>query len=333
MGARFNAFRDNLKYINTLNNQHRGQTVFAINQFADMSPQEFRQTVLMPRRPAPHHPPERYMTIPKMADPLPDSFDWTDPDKHIVTAVKDQGSVGTCWAFSTIGNVEGQWAMQGKPLSNFSVEQVVDCDSTTDPAQMRADCGVFGGWPYLAYQYIQKAGGLESWTDYGYCSGIGGGPGSCFPCPAEGYNKTLCGPPVPYCLKNESCAAKLSPSKFVPGLKVIDWKAVSENETEMAEALMSTGPLSVALDAQMLQFYHRGVFEPILGCSKTALDHAVLVVGFGVEKDIIGKKKPYWKVKNSWGPRWGLDGYFLIRRGTGECGINTQVTTAVLQKS
>ena len=58
---------------------------------------------------------------------------------------------------------------------------------------------------------------------------------------------------------------------------------------------------------------------------------AVLIVGFGTEKDLFSTK-PYWKVKNSWGPKWGESGYFRIERGAGTCGINTQVTTAVLQK-
>ena len=35
---------------------------------------------------------------------------------------------------------------------------------------------------------------------------------------------------------------------------------------------MTIGPLSVALDAELLQFYHKGVFNPIF-CSKTSLDH------------------------------------------------------------
>ncbi len=87
---------------------------------------------------------------------------------------------------------------------------------------------------------------------------------------------------------------------------------------------MTTGPLSVALNAEMLQFYHKGVFNPIL-CNPKNLDHAVLLVGWGKEDS-----KLYWIVKNSWGPSWGEQGYFRILRGKGTCGINTQVTTAVL---
>ena len=69
-------------------------------------------------------------------------------------------------------------------------------------------------------------GGIESWADYAYCSG--GEKDGCFPCDPPGYNKTLCGPRIPYCLKNESCAAKIDPAKFVPGLKIVDWKAISK---------------------------------------------------------------------------------------------------------
>lgn len=29
----------------------------------------------------------------------------------------------------------------------------------------------------------------------------------------------------------------------------------------------------------------------------------------------------YWKVKNSWGQTWGMEGYVLLAKGTDECGI------------
>lgn len=105
---------------------------FALNQFADLTAEEFKSTILMPSRPAPVFPPDRYVIPqPRGGGELPSSLDWRD--KGVVTDVKDQGSVGSCWAFSTIGNLEGQWAMAGHSLTSLSAEQLVDCDSTADP--------------------------------------------------------------------------------------------------------------------------------------------------------------------------------------------------------
>ena len=38
--------------------------------------------------------------------------------------------------------------------------------------------------------------------------------------------------------------------------------------------------------------------------------HAVKIVGWGVTED--ANKTPYWIVANSWGPSWGLGGYFWM---------------------
>ena len=102
-----------------------------MNQFADLTEEEFRSSILMPAHPAPLLPPERYTSPQLDVGAVPESFDWRE--RGVVSSVKDQGSVGSCWAFSTVGNVEGQWALAGHNLTSLSAEQLVDCDSTADP--------------------------------------------------------------------------------------------------------------------------------------------------------------------------------------------------------
>jgi C1A family cysteine protease len=54
----------------------------------------------------------------------------------------------------------------------------------------------------------------------------------------------------------------------------------------------------------------RGVFAPHF-CDPKNLDHAVLLVGYGVEpKSFLKKETPYWTVKNTWSEKWGEDGLF-----------------------
>lgn len=324
MSKKEKVYLSNVELVDELNVMHKEREItFEINQFADMTSEEFKSNILMHPRAPVDHPQTRIQSYARVLNP-PDTFDWRE--KGVVTSVKDQGSVGSCWAFSTVQNIEGQWAMAGNKLTSLSAEQLVDCDDTYDPKNLHMDCGVFGGWPYLAYQYIMKTGGLESESSYPYCSGMG----TCFPCVPRGWNNTRCGPPPIYCNDTFSCSNKLNKNAFVPGLKVKSWIAVEKDETTMLSSLLKQGPLSVLINAEFLQFYHSGVWDPILKCDPKSLDHAVLLVGYGTHNGLFSKK-PYWLVKNSWGHKWGEDGYFKLIRGKGKCGIDQGVTSAILE--
>jgi len=113
---------------------------------------------------------------------------------------------------------------------------------------------------------------------------------------------------------------------------ISDWMQISEDENVIADALVSVGPLSALLDATQLQFYDSGVWTGKIegspaasSCRQDSYDHAVLIVGYGSDNG-----SDYWTVKNSWSEDWGENGYFRIARGVEACGINGEVTSAIV---
>jgi cathepsin B len=48
------------------------------------------------------------------------------------------------------------------------------------------------------------------------------------------------------------------------------------------------------------------------------------VLGWGTESGT-----DYWLVANSWGTSWGENGFFKIRRGSDECGIEDQAVAGL----
>ena len=298
-----------------MNAAYGGRAVFQLNRYADETPEEFAQKRLLPKRRV-HLGEDVDVLDTRGTDvgALPASFDWTA--KGAVSSVKNQGSAGTCWAFSTAAALEGQWFLKHNQLFNLSVEQMVDCDGAVGTNGRDACCGVFGGWPYLSYDWIKSVGGLQTWESYPYCSGGEGPEPTCYPCYATGANETLCGPEVPNCSRH----CQMDTSKAVA--TVDSWQQVAGNMTDMMGALVSTGPLSILVDATEMQFYKHGV---LMGkfCSEET-DHAVLLTGYGAETD----GTLWWKIKNSWGADWGEDGYVrLLRSATKDvCGIDTGVT-------
>jgi cathepsin L len=132
-----------------------------------------------------------------------------------------------------------------------------------------------------------------------------------------------------YVIKNKGiCSEADVPYKAVDQTKcptctvkatISGYTDVGKTEADLLAAV-NLQPVAVAIEADQdsFQFYSSGV---LTGACGTQLDHGVLAVGYG---ELDGTK--YWKVKNSWGKTWGMDGYILIQRNKaqsgGQCGIH-----------
>jgi C1A family cysteine protease len=295
---RFKNFVDNLAKIDELNAKATGTARYAVNKFSDMSAEEFRRypcgvdrlSSLTGLRPN-FKPNLADLAADLSTQAIPTNFDWST--QGAVTPVKDQGQCGSCWAFSTIGNIEGVNYLANKQLVGLSEQEEVDCSHTS------YGCG--GGWPFWAMSDILAN-------------------------PINGVVDTESG--YPYTAEDGTCAESTSDE----GTTITSYKSYCTEETAacdegaMAALLVQVGPLSACLDATPMQSYTGGIDNP-QNCDPTYIDHCITIVGYGVDS---ASGLAYWKIKNSWGTSWGEEGYYYLIRGTGACGINKVITVATV---
>ena len=128
-----------------------------INQFSDLTPQEFQATYLGEFS-APTE-------TPTINEPVNAGFqgqvDWRT--KGLVTGVKNQGQCGSCWAFgATAAHESYQIQTKGQSSSiNLSEQQLVDCSGAFGNA------GCNGGLASSALKWI-KANGQTEQRNYPY---------------------------------------------------------------------------------------------------------------------------------------------------------------------
>jgi C1A family cysteine protease len=158
-----------------------------------------------------------------------------------------------------------------------------------DCSTAQGNQGCNGGLMDQAFEYIIQNGGICSETAYPYTAT----QGTC---------------------ASANCTSVAHISSYID--------VQPNNETALMIAVAKQ-PVSVAVEADGLdwQFYMGGIVTDACG---TNLDHGVLVVGYGTQETT--QPQDYWKVKNSWGPSWGEQGYIRLGRGSkfaphGECGI------------
>ena len=204
---------------------------------------------------------------------LPASLDWRNYNgQNYVTAVKDQGNCGSCWAFSTIGGLESYvLRTQSTPGANVDLSEqiVISCGGAGNCEN--------GGYPDSAASFMQSTGvGPESAYPYTAADGSCSQASSGWQLGAERIGKAI----------------------SVPGTNV------TPTTTAIKSALFAYGPLPTTMAVYSDFFsYTSGVYSYTSG--SLAGGHAVLIVGYDDANQC-------FIVKNSWNSSWGEGGYFRI---------------------
>ena len=277
---RLEVYVENMKKINEHNAKNEGAAYrLGANRFTDMTFEEYR--VLLGLKEGGRRridvSGENSFIVFNTTD-MPKSVDWRSTGA--VTKIKDQGTCGSCYAFSAVSSIEGAYFRATNKSLELSVEQVVDCSDSYN----NQGCG--GGLPDWVFEYVWD-NGLMTEADFPYQNGKG------------------------FCDEDSK--------KYV--VKLTHYYDVTHlNPDQLKAAVGQVGPISIGVGAGNDAWWHYagGIIDSIDVC-KPNLDHAVLLVGYGVDAG-----REYWIVKNTWGTDWGENGYvrILITPGFGVCGVN-----------
>lgn len=153
-GYRAGVFQTNMKKVYANNGDKNATSKMDLNVFADLTTEEFlaKYTGLSDAK---NHQSNNFEVV-KQQYATVQSSDWRLTG---VTRVKNQGHCGSCWAFSTIGAVEGLNMIMNGGKKEYSEQQLVDCST--------ANNGCSGGLMPMAFEYL-KTCGLVGEDDYPY---------------------------------------------------------------------------------------------------------------------------------------------------------------------
>lgn len=176
---------------------------------------------------------------------------------------------------------------------------MLDCDTN--------DQGCNGGYLDDAWEFLMKTGiPSETCVPYTHCED---------PASPDCKPTFLDMDPAPTC-----------PTKCQDGSELKRQKAKSAYMVSkpgdvkgMQKEILQNGPIEVAFFVYSdFQTYSSGIYHRTASSEGPMGGHAVRILGWGTQAG-----EDYWLVANSWSPQWGEKGFFKIRRGTNECGIET----------
>jgi C1A family cysteine protease len=309
----FNTFKDKVVALNKL--QGDAGDAFGITFAADLKDGEGFQKGL--KRP------EGFQaTAPlyekKYARRSPASINWRDTEA--VTAIKNQGQCGSCWAFSATEAVESQLVLTTG--SEFAIELSPQQIASCSPATGDYGCqGCNGGFTEGAYEYLKSVAGLANSFYIPYQQSLTETTDTvaCMTSQVEAING-------PNQVLQGGYAAVTGYTYATPACTGTSL-CKNQDLDKLAAALEET-PVSVCVNAGAWNAYTGGVMTSAACGSMASFeqDHCVMATGFNTTA-----ATPYWIVRNSWSDTWGEEGYIYLEMAENTCGLADDATIPTVE--
>ncbi|MBO6244244.1 MAG: hypothetical protein J6O41_06770 [Clostridia bacterium] len=289
---RFGYFKESLKFIEE--NKDKVSHKIGINKYSDISEEEWHRMF----------PPfdlsglesltekgRLFMSkIEQKEEQYPETLDFRTQDK--VTHVKNQNPCNTCPIFATIATIEAQYKNKVGVLESFSEQQLFDClDYHIKCENLIVLTRIQQYYGNLKYLYKEEFYKYKFKDNKKKCKSF-----------EQAKNSG----------KNE--AIRLNSVEFITGTSSSGSLSIDQIKGLLNEI---QGPIAVIFDSALIRGYVGGIIKtnPEKCSSAGQQDHAVVIVGYGVDKD----GSIYWIVKNSYGEDWGESGYFRVLAGENLC--------------
>eukprot|EP00397_Hematodinium_sp_SG-2012_P029111 GEMP01030728.1.p1 GENE.GEMP01030728.1~~GEMP01030728.1.p1 ORF type:complete len:326 (+),score=68.51 GEMP01030728.1:256-1233(+) len=252
-------------------------------------------------------------------DDLPKEFTWGSVNgTSYLTKMLNQHIpqyCGSCWAHGAISALGDRIKIARKaagPDINLSVQHVLNCGSS-----MGGSC--YGGSHFGAYHWIHDSGPISydtanPYMACSYDSTSGLCPSGDWTCKPENVART--------CSTFPEMGGKCVGLTPFPNATVTAYGQAPGTVLGNMAMIYHDGPLACGVNANPLRDYAGGVVdEPD---ESTVVDHVVSKIGWGASSD----GSQYWIVRNSWGEYWGELGFFRIKAGANQLGIETECAWA-----
>ncbi|WOK97680.1 hypothetical protein Cni_G06388 [Canna indica] len=154
---RLGVFTNNSKYVDAFFKSGERSYSVGLNQFADLTNEEFLAGHTGLKQSNASKPTASHFSYDDVTT-VPATVDWRS--RGVVTSVKDQGSCGSCWAFSSVAAMESIILIKKRKQLDLSEQELVDCDFFNS--------GCNGGWMNDAFDFVIRNGGITSEAKYPY---------------------------------------------------------------------------------------------------------------------------------------------------------------------